>query len=125
MIMIETGNTKEQRRKVREEVTEKVLWMLNTKETVTWNGTKTDLIELIHIAWLSAEVYEPDGNPAHFSWMVRTVFANCNMTVPRNPSKKVANACRKMGQVSRSMEERLMYALTANGTTQLWNTILT
>ena len=99
--------TKEIMKIVKEKVTETVRMMMEHKEgEMQWVGTKTDLLELIHEAWMQAEIYEPDGNQARFSYLVREVFGRLQMTVPRNPSVHVSRSMQKKGVFARSIVER-------------------
>lgn len=99
--------TKEIMKIVKEKVTETVRMMMEHKEgEMQWVGTKTDLLEMIHIAWMQAEIYEPDGNQARFSYLVREIFGRLQIEVPRNPSVHVSRSMQKKGVFARSIEDR-------------------
>lgn len=91
---------------VRKKVTE-IVAMLISRENVRWKMTKTDLIEMVHIAYLEAEIMEPGGQVAHFSYLLREAFRAINQSMPANPNKHVKRAAQKQGINSISMEQRV------------------
>lgn len=102
----------EKRRKVRQNITEKVEWMMTTEKRIAWSGTKTDLIEVIHIAYLEGSILEPNGMMARFSYLLQIVFSKYDFTLPVNPRKVVTRIMNKKGIRSRTVEDILMDTAT-------------
>ena len=50
-----------------------------------WVGTKTDLLEMAHLAYTFSSVRDEQGRPATFLWMARHVCTNFHLSI--TPSK--------------------------------------
>ena len=47
-----------------------------------WAGTKTDLLEMAHLAYTFSSVRDEQGRPATFLWMARHVCTNFHLSIP-------------------------------------------
>ena len=71
-----------------------------------WTHTRTDLIEMIYIVFLTADLSRDDGSPATFRWMVTRIFNNLGLHVPANPVAVAMTARNRKGVRQRPFEER-------------------
>lgn len=52
---------------------------------LSWQGSTFDLMEALHVAYLTAMITDREGNPLPFSRIVRRVCSQLSLPVPRNP----------------------------------------
>lgn len=107
---------------IREEITTVVerLMSSNNRGQYQLTGTKTDLIELLHVAYLESGLHEPDGRPARFSYIIDKAFHALDLSIPSNPSKAVTRANAKQGVKSVSAVDRLIYCISHNTQDVFW-----
>ncbi len=55
-----------------------------TQPTPAWTRTKTDLVELVHLAWLTRQITDPYGRPCTQRWLAQQVFGACGIDMPRS-----------------------------------------
>ena len=80
-----------------------------------WIGTKTDLLEMVHLAYTSAYVRDDQGRPATFLWMVQRACANFLLSMPRNPSAFVGKAMQRTNTKQAPLLERYCHLLYEQG----------
>lgn len=71
-----------------------------------WTHTRTDLVEMIYIVFLTADLMRDDGSPATFKWMVARIFNNLGLHAPANPVAVAIAARNRKGVRQRPFEER-------------------
>jgi len=88
-----------------------------------WVGTKTDLLEMAHLAYTFSSVRDEQGRPATFLWMVQRACANFLLSMPRNPSAFVGKAMQRKNTKQAPLLERychLLYEQGVNEPLQTW-----
>ena len=88
-----------------------------------WIGTKTDLLEMVHLAYTFSYVRDDQGRPATFLWMVQRACANFLLSMPRNPSAFVGKAMQRKNTKQAPLLERychLLYEQGVNEPLQTW-----
>ncbi|MBR4269847.1 MAG: hypothetical protein IKQ47_08740 [Prevotella sp.] len=61
-------------------------------EGLTWRGTKTDLVEMVHILYESEELTDDDGLPVTFKQLLLRCCSVVHERVPRNPATYLTQA---------------------------------
>lgn len=77
-----------------------------------WTHSRTDLLEMIYIVYLTADLSRDDGSPATFRWLVARIFSNLNLRPPANPVAVAITARNRKGVRQRPYEERYFYNST-------------
>jgi hypothetical protein len=68
----------------------------NDTHTLRWTGTQSDLMEIVHTAYLDNVFFNDNGNPETFISLVRRVCDTLHVSVPANPRAVAYQArCRK------------------------------
>ena len=62
-----------------------------------WHGTKTDLVEMVHILYESEELTDEDGVPMTFKRLLELSCMVVHERVPRNPATYLTQARRCKG----------------------------
>lgn len=106
---------KYERKIVRSAVTEMVAAMLERRMTMRWKGTKVDLLEMLHIAFVSQELKDCCGMPISYKTMVHNILPWQNVKVPVNPCNIFKIVREKKGVKSRPVADRLLTLMTARG----------
>lgn len=52
--------------------------------SVEWKRTKTDLVEMVHLAWATYEITDEYGRPATQIALARKAFSAVGLDLPRN-----------------------------------------
>ncbi|HBN47333.1 MAG TPA: hypothetical protein DD401_07060 [Prevotella sp.] len=52
--------------------------------SVVWHRTKTDLVEMIHLAWLTHEIHDEYGRPRSQQDLARRAFRAVGLEMPRH-----------------------------------------
>ncbi len=93
-------NNREQERENRRRIIDDMTRLLthSADEGLQWRGSKTDLLEMVHILYWSDSIRDADGLPATFKNLVCRVCGILHVTVPRNPSQLVCHARRRKGR---------------------------
>ena len=92
-------------------------------EQLTWHGTKSDLLELLRVAYDSGEVMTADGVQMAFSEMVRRVFGVLHVSPVTNPYARLQRAEMRKGIRSVSMHQRLEYIAGHEGMERVKETV--
>lgn len=61
-------------------------------EGLKWRGTKTDLVEMVHILYESEELIDEDGLPVTFKQLLIRCCSVVHERVPRNPATYLTQA---------------------------------
>lgn len=61
-------------------------------EGLQWHGTKTDLVEMVHILYESEELTDEDGVPVSFKRLLERCCCVVHERVPRNPATYLSQA---------------------------------
>ena len=83
-----------------------------------WAGTKTDLLEMAHLAYTFSSVRDEQGRPATFLWMARHVCTNFHLSIPRNPNALVFRSTQRKNAKRAPLLERYCYLLFEKGIEQ-------
>ena len=75
----------------------KELLMHCEDEGLLWHGTKTDLVEMVHILYESEELTDDDGLPMPFKHLMARCCSVVHERVPRNPASYLSQARRCKG----------------------------
>lgn len=78
---------------------------------IHWTGTKTDLIEVAHIAYDSSSLRDERGRPASFKWITNKVCDTLNVSAPSNPGAYMQSAAKRKGVRQISFIERYRKSL--------------
>ena len=73
---------------------------------LTWTGSRSDLMEALHTAYLLGEVCDEQGQPYSFAAMVSRACELLHCPVPHNPSAIAARARGRKGVRQTSFFER-------------------
>ncbi len=92
-------------------------------EQLSWRGTKSDLLELLRVAYDSGEVMTADGVQMAFSEMVRRVFGVLHVSPVTNPYARLQRAEMRKGIRSVSMHQRLEYIAGHEGMERVKETV--
>lgn len=92
-------------------------------EQLSWHGTKSDLLELLRVAYDSGEVMTADGVQMTFLEMVRRVFGVFGMSLVNNPYARLQRAEMRKGIRSVSMQQRLEYIAENEGMEKMMETV--
>ena len=92
-------------------------------EQLSWHGTKSDLLELLRVAYDSGEVMTADGVQMAFLEMVRRVFGVFGMSLVTNPYARLQRAEMRKGIRSVSMQQRLEYIAENEGVEKMMETV--
>lgn len=93
---------------VRQCIAEDMLGLMcrRPEDGLVWASSKTDLIEMVHILYIS-ELMRDSGNlPMTFRELVRRACAIVHVTEPCNPNQLVARARLRKGRRMLPLEER-------------------
>ena len=74
-----------------------------------WTLTRTDLVEMVYLVFLTGDLTRDDGSPATFKWMLSSVFRNLNLRMPANPVAVATAARNRKGVRQRPFEDRYQY----------------
>ena len=77
-----------------------------------WAGTTTDLLEAVHIAYLSGRLKDPGGRPETFISLAEQVFAVLHKRLPVNPSSYISKSGQRKNMRQKPYIERYEYQLT-------------
>lgn len=58
--------------------------MAQPPASVEWKRTKTDLVEMIYLAWGTYELTDPYGRPATQIWLAKRAFSAVGLALPRS-----------------------------------------
>ena len=91
--------------------------LLSTQHTgkQRWIGTKTDLLEMVHLAYTFSYVRDDQGRPATFLWMAQRACAKFLLSMPRNPSAFVGKAMQRKNTKQAPLLERYCHLLYEQG----------
>lgn len=64
----------------------------DSADGLRWHGTRTDLIEMVHILYESCEIRDEDGLPIAFNRLVERCCRVLGEKVPRNPCTYLSHA---------------------------------
>ncbi|MDD7317842.1 MAG: hypothetical protein PUG74_04045 [Prevotellaceae bacterium] len=86
-------------RKMRIQIAKDMAFLLTCDgdRKMTWNASKTDLMEALHWTFMNDTLANDDGSPCHFCALVERACRLFGMTVPRNPRRAVTRACLRLG----------------------------
>lgn len=86
--------SREQRTQARERMTRQVAELLahSPRENIYWMETKTDLMELLHEAFMTDLLVDGDGRPFNFKRIAERACAVLHVPLPSNPYSIVYNA---------------------------------
>ncbi len=95
-------------KEVRERIVIDMQRLLTHKEEegLTWNSTKTDLMEMTHILFCTDLMRDAEGLPMTFRELVRRVCLIVHVTPPRNPYHLVGRAQIRKGRKMLPLLER-------------------
>lgn len=97
---------KEARERLTEEFVE--LLQLSPEDGTRWTGTVTDLVEVVHIAYMQGTVCCDDGAACTFRQLVNTACAILHVKPPCNPRGCAYQAEQRKGVRCRTFLERYM-----------------
>lgn len=91
-----------------------VEWLLSLKpeDNRRWQLAKVDLLEMIHTVYQRGEIYDEQGRPASFQWMVTRICRNLHVSIPRNPRSMVSAGRQRKGIRQRCLKERYEWMMT-------------
>ena len=65
--------------------------MCNVMCILFWDGTQTDLMEIVYMLYLSGKLKNREGHKATIGEITTVVFQLFNMPIPKNPTKIIDN----------------------------------
>ena len=80
-----------------------------------WQGTKTDLMEALHVVYLTGSVLNPDGRSVTFQALVARVCRVLHVTPPANPYAYATRASLRKGIYQSAFLERYCHMLYHGG----------
>lgn len=83
-------------------------------EGLHWRGTKLDLIEMAHVAFVHGSLRDPMGSPLSFATLVRRGCAVFGLAVPRNPRAYAEKARQRKGIFQCPFSARYAWQLYRN-----------
>ena len=86
---------------------------------LTWTGSRSDLIEALHTAYLLGEVCDEHGHPYSFAAMVGHACKLLHCPVPRNPSAIAARARERKGVRQTNFFDRYCRMMRCDGDSTL------
>lgn len=94
-----TAIEKSKQREARVRLTIELLELLEKarKENVRWKGSVTDLMEVVHIAYQTGRVCNPDGSLCQFGDMVSRTCLLLNIRMPVHPRQTAFSAEQRKG----------------------------
>lgn len=81
----------------------KALTRKNKTAQLKWNGSKTDLMEVIYTLYLSEQLKTSSGHNATLSEISMTVFNLFGLDAPQNPSRVVSGLKQRVEPVELSI----------------------
>ena len=89
-----TANEKELMMRNELRVIEEMKQLMECSEDdgLRWRGTKTDLVEMVHILWESELLRDDDGLPVTFRELLLRCCRVLHTAVPRDPASYLAQA---------------------------------
>lgn len=81
----------------------KALAKKNKTDQLRWNGSKTDLMELVYALYLSEQLKTSSGHNATLSEISMTVFDLFGLDAPQNPSRVVSGLKQRVDPVELSI----------------------
>jgi len=90
-----------------------------------WIGTKTDLLEMAHLAYVSDTVRDEQGRHATFRWIASRVCNNLRIKTPRNPNAFVSKAMQRKNTKQAPLLERYCHLLYNKGINEPLTTWMT
>lgn len=99
---------KQSRAVVRQRMVDDMLSLMRRRpdEGLSWASTKTDLIEMVHLLYISEVMRDRNNLPMTFKELVRRACAIVHVSEPRNPNQLVARARLRKGLRMLPLEER-------------------
>lgn len=115
-----TETEKELKRAAREALTREVMALMERQpqEGLHWTGTKTDLLEALHIAYVEGSIVDREGCLCTFSHITAQVCSVLHVSVPHNPRAYVARAACRKGVYRRTFLDRYLYQWHEQGVGQ-------
>jgi len=92
------------------------------EEQLQWKGSTVDLMEALHIAFLTNTLTDDDGQYLSFTAIVQRVCQLLHVRMPRNPYKYAAQGSQRQGFRNRPYMDRYMFLLGINPN-PLWQQI--
>jgi len=117
---IDEADSKQRLTQARQHLIKAFAPLLSTQQTgkKRWIGTKTDLLEMVHLAYTFSYVRDDQGRPATFLWMVQRACDNFLLSMPRNPSAFVGKAMQRKNTKQAPLLERYCHLLYERGITE-------
>ena len=80
--------------------------VMNPEKKACWKGTKTDLVEVAHIAYECGTICNNNGELMTFTELVVRACQSLHVEVPRNPRRTAYQARNRKGTRQRTFMER-------------------
>lgn len=87
------------------------LYLNGEKEKLRWNGTKTDLLEAIHLIYIYGEIKDETGRLARLTHLIRFYFGMFRLQCPNNPHALIRNAAMRKNKQQIAFLERYCWQL--------------
>lgn len=81
------------------------------QEGLRWKGSRTDLMEALHVAYTTGNVTDDCGRCLTFTRIVSRACRVLHAPAPRNPYHRAARGRERKGILCRSYMERYLYML--------------
>lgn len=109
---------------LRREVTTRVADILRNPGRYRWGGTMSDLLELVHGAYVTGAVTDDEGFQLPFAILARRVFEALSLRPVSNPYARARRAEERKGMRSPTLACRILTAEERGTLTLLWQRLL-
>lgn len=76
-----------------------------------WNGTRTDLLEALHLIYIYGELKDETGRLAKLTHLIQFYFAKFGLQCPNNPHALIRNAAMRKNKQQIAFLERYCWQL--------------
>ncbi|MCR5269807.1 MAG: hypothetical protein K6D91_02175 [Prevotella sp.] len=101
---------------------EQILRNHSRDEQLKWKGSTVDLMEALHIAFLTNTLTNDEGQYMSFTAIVQSVCEVLHVRMPRNPYKYAAQGSQRQGFRNRPYMDRYLFLLGSHPN-PLWQQI--
>ncbi len=87
------------------------LYLNRKEEKLCWNGTKTDLLEALHLIYIYGEIKDETGRLAKLTHLIQTYFGMFRLSCPGNPHALIRNAAMRKNKQQIAFLDRYCWQL--------------
>lgn len=117
--------TKEELEEGRRRMEEQFVGLLehDENEGLTWKGTKTDLMEIVHAMYCNGNIRDDEGYPVTMAWLVDRACRVLHVVPPVNPYYLAQKGRIRKGVICPTFAERYTWIRKETGRDAITNNV--